>query len=353
MKKIFKLAIVAVFAVTLVFSAVGCSRKHAHKWGDWERTETSHTRKCKVENCGEIQSGNHKDSVCDECAEFRAIGFGFADCIGLQGVDDAHADFALEANEWFTERGKELGFIYYAVDTYKSGWDDLTEAKLREYDLVVLLNDKPGAVTARTAFREYMDKGGACMAFHAAGFAMWNTPDTPPTEWDGWFSNTLLRCGVYGNRPRGEEDGGGLYWNTWNPTSEPMTVETSEHFATANLDCDEFISAPCEWYEWYNDLYEDKGTTVLISMNPTPENPAGDDKRPGMEHQVWRGGRHPIAWANNNYNMIYMNFGHNLRNYNNGDEGKQSKTFSSEKQNQFTLDAMFGLAEAGADKIKW
>ena len=348
MKKIIKLAAVAVSAAAIVLSFSGC--KHEHKW-EWHRTETEHWEECTFKRCKEERNrGTHTDSVCEECAEFRAIGFGFADCIGAQGVDDAHADFAMEANEWFAEKGKELGFIYDAVDTYKSGWDDLTEVKLKNYELVILLNDKPGTETSRTAFKNYVDTGGACMAFHAAGFAMWDNPDTPPTEWDGWFSNEFLRCGVYGNCPRDPSDGNfAQYWNTWNPTSEPMKIETHEHFSTENLDFDEFVSAPCEWYEWYRNLFEDEESTVLISMNPTPENPAGDDTRPGSLHQVWRGGRHAIAWTNSNYNMIYMNWGHNLRPYNiqqGATEGGESSTFSSEKQNRFMLEAMFGLIES-------
>ena len=47
--------------------------------------------------------------------------------------------------------------------------------------------------------------------------------------------------------------------------------------------------------------------------------------------------------------MIYMNWGHNLRPYNiqqGATEGGESSTFSSEKQNRFMLEAMFGLIES-------
>lgn len=72
---------------------------------------------------------------------------------------------------------------------------------------------------------------------------------------------------------------------------------------------------------------------------------AGDDDREGdnFRHQVWYGGRHPIAWANNNYKMVYANWGHNLRSYNFGAEGTESKTFSCKEIETFVLDAMFGL----------
>ncbi len=332
-------------AVAVSFSACG---EHVHKWGDWQRSETEHWRVCKT--CKEEQREDHTDAkgneatyVCDGCAEFKVLAFGFN---GGINIDTAHADFAVDANKWFSKTGNELGFIYEYSNTGEKGWVDMNEENIANYDLIMLLNDKPASEESRRVFKDYVDNGGACMAFHAAGFAMWSTPETPPTEWDGWFSNEFLRCGVYGNCPRDKSDGGfDTYWNTWNPTSEPMTIETHEHFSTENLEFDEFISAPCEWYEWYNNLFEDEKTTVLISMNPTPENPAGDDNRPGNLHQVWRGGHHAIAWANSDYNMIYMNWGHNLQSYNDGEEGKQSSTFSSEEQNRFMIEAMFGLTK--------
>lgn len=350
---------ISAFAAS-AFSMAGCG--HTHKW-EWRRTETEHWQVCTVNGCDkERNRGTHENSLCSDCAEFKALAFGFADCIGVQGIDDAHADFAQEANEWFSQKGKELGFIYDSVDTYKSGWDALNEDNLKNYDLIVLLNNKPGTESSQAAFRNYMENGGACVAFHASGFAMWEDPDKAPSEFEDWYSNTLLRCGVYGecNRRDPSDRGFTQYWNTWNPTSEPMKIETYDHFVTENLvsldlESDTFISAPCEWYEWHKDLFEDEeNTTVLVSMNPTPENPAGDDPRKGAayEHQIWEGGHHAIAWANKNYNMVYMNWGHNLRPYNDGAEGKSSKTFSSEVQNQITLDAMFGLVKNGRTTVK-
>lgn len=344
MKNLTKIFGATAMAAVAVFATAACetTKPHTHVW-EWKRTATEHWQVC---SCGEERLlDTHENGVCDTCAEFKALAFGFT-----EGGDTAHADFAAEANVWFKQKGQELGFIYDSVDTGKNGWGALNEEAVEEYNLIVLLNDKPASEESRVVFRNYMENGGACVAFHAAGFAMWNPdPFTPPTEWEGWFNNTLLGCGVYGYCERDEidRDNGDYYWNTWNPTSEPMKIETHDHIVTEDIEADEFVSAPCEWYEWSNNLFESSDTTVLVSMNPTPENPAGDDNRPELAHQIWKGGHHAIAWASNTYNLVYMNWGHNLQSYNlsTGSTSGQSSTFSSEIQNQITLNAMFGVTK--------
>ncbi len=330
-KKAIVFACSAVMTISsLAFSA--CAPKHNHYWSDWTRTADSHERTCY--GCGEVERGTHSsEEKCPDCgAYFKAIAFGFT-----SGGDTAHSDFAVEANEWFTEQGETHFFSYeHANDSA------MTEENLANYDLVILLNSSPSGTQQRTAFKNYMDNGGACMIFHSAAFAMWDN-HVAPTEWDEWYFNTLLRSGEYGNRPY-EDGSGGIYWNTWNPTSDYLLVETTEHYATQNLTLDEnneFYSAPCEWYAWSNDLMNDSEVTVLITLNPTPERPAGDDPRAGYEYQIWTSGHHPIAWANNSYDMIYMNWGHNLQSYNSFE--KQSETFSCEAQCKFVLDGMYGL----------
>ncbi len=306
--------------------------KHEHTWTDWKRTETDHERRCLT--CEEEEHGTHSsEDMCPDCgAYFKALAFGFT-----SGGDSAHADFAVEANEWFAQQGEKYLFSYQHVDM-----SEMTEENLADCDLVILLNNSPGGAEQQEAFKAYMDNGGACMIFHSAAFAMWDD-HIPPNDFADWYHNELLRSGEYGNRPY-EDGSGGIYWNTWDPTSDYLYAETTDHYAMRNLpldDNDEFLSAPCEWYAWSNDLLNDPEVTVLLTLNPTPERPAGNDPRPGMEYQIWTSGKHPIAWANNSYDMIYMNWGHNLQSYNHFE--KQSKTFSCEAQCQFVLDGMFGL----------
>lgn len=316
--------------VSVCFTA--CEPPHTHTWGDWQRDETEHWRVCTDAECGEEERGEHTGAPCADCAHgFRVLAIGFD-----QGGDTAHADFCREANIWFPQQGAELGWTYtYAGNDYSC----LNEENLQNYDLVMFLNGMPGGRDQQEAFRNYMENGGAFMAFHAAGFAMWDDR-TPPSEWYDWYHNTLLGSGEYGYCT--DPDNPSItYWNTWNPTAEPLTIETHDHFSTANIEEDVFMSAPCEWYAWANNLMEDANITVLVTLNPTEEDPAGDDPRAGYEFQIWKTGHHPIAWASNNYNCVYMNWGHNLQSYNSF--AKESSTFSSEIQNQFMINTMYGL----------
>ena len=330
LKRAGNITLISAFTSTLIFSMSACG--HTHEWGAWNRAETEHWRVCKT--CGKEEHEQHAaDSKCSVCgAHFKALALGYN-----EGGDGAHSDFAREANEWFSQQAEELGFTY----DFSTDFGKLNDETLAQYDLVILLNDKPSDTKQQDAFRRYMDNGGATMIFHSAAFAMWDN-NTPPSEWEDWFHNTLLGSGEYGygNDPEHPDI---LYWNTWNPTSEPLKVETYDHFATENLVLknDEFMSSPCEWYAWHNDIMNDPNFTMLVTLNPTPENPAGDDPREGMEFQIWTTGHHPIAWSNNSYKMIYMNWGHNLQSYNNFE--KESKTFSCPEICQFVIDGMYGL----------
>ena len=53
---------------------------------------------------------------------------------------------------------------------------------LAKYQVVVFLYTRPKDPAQRSAFKEYMDHGGAWMGFHFAGFAL--TPSAYPADWD-------------------------------------------------------------------------------------------------------------------------------------------------------------------------
>ncbi len=312
----------AVAALTLTWLAatavcVAACETHTHVWGEWQRSATEHWRFCTVEGCNEEQRGTHAGAPCSSCAYgFKALAFGFT-----EGGDAAHADFAREANEWFPAQGEKLGFTY---DFAGNDYSLLNDETLSQYDMVIFLNDRPYAAEQQQAFRNFMEDGGAWLGFHSCAFSMVDSKEESDGYWT-WYQEDFVACGNYKN-------------NTWNPTAEPLTVETHDHYATKNLP-DVFEAAPCEWYGWQNDLLNDEDITVLLTLNPTQENPAGDN--PHKPQEIWYDGKHPIAWSNNNYNMVYTNIGHNLQSYN--DFEKESKTFSSPEQCQFILDAMFGM----------
>ena len=293
---------------------------HEHVWSDWRRDADGHWRVCTEEGCdAEDGRAAHTGEPCIYCGYgFKALSFGFT-----EGGDAAHADFAREANEWFAAQGEAEGFTYDFAGTDFSKLNDVT---LENYDMVIFLNDRPSDPEQQAAFERFIKGGGAWIGFHSCAFSLVEDHDESRGYWS-WYQDDFLACGNYKN-------------NTWNPTSEPLTVETHEHFSTKNLP-DVFQSAPCEWYGWEYDLLNDDDITVLLTLNPTREDPAGDQPDPNKQYEIWYDGKHPIAWTNKNYNMLYTNMGHNLQSYN--DFEKQSKTFSSEAQCRFILDAMFGL----------
>ncbi len=307
----FTKAIIPLASLALIACGEGgtTSEPHLiHQFGGWHREEDRHFRICTV--CGEKEEGAHQGGVCEVCAEFKALGLGF-----IEGGDGAHADFAQEANEWFPKMGKENGFLY----DFSTDFGMLNEETLEDYDLVMFLNNLPYVESQRHAFEEYMENGGAWMGFHVCAFT------TEASSWS-WYHENFLGTGNYRT-------------NTWNPTAERLKVETHDHPATKFLG-DSIMSSPNEWYGWENDLRENEDIQILLSLDDSMEDstfPIGD--RVG---EIWDSGYWPVAWTNKNYNMIYMNMGHNLMPYN--DFEKYSRTFSSEEENEFIIEGMFGIA---------
>jgi len=111
--------------------------------------------------------------------------------------DQAHISFAHEANRWFHKISAENGFVYDSTNN----WNNMNPAFLSHYQVVIFLDTRPDTPDQRTSFEQYMEKGGAWMGFHFAGFAL--TPSDFPQNWD-WYHNQFLDCGEYKG-------------NTWRP----------------------------------------------------------------------------------------------------------------------------------------
>ncbi len=175
---------------------------------------------------------------------FRVIAF-------FTGKEDpAHISFLHEAERWFPAMAAKYHFSF---DT-TSNWHNLNADYLSKYQVVVFLDTRPEDPAQRVAFQEYMDRGGAWMGFHFAGFAL--TPSAYPANWD-WYHNRFLGSGSYVS-------------NTWRPTSAVLRVEDRTHPATRHLPAT-FRSTASEWYRWEKDLRQnpdiDVGTTR--SFGPT------------------------------------------------------------------------------------
>ena len=282
--------------------------EHVHDWCPWIRDVDAHWRYCKT--CHQDEYGEHEDRVCETCADFHVLALGF-----IEGGDGAHADFAKECNEYFPQLGKEEGFTY----DFSSDFEKLNDENLAHYEAVMFLNNYPYSQAERQAFERYMDRGGGWIGYHVSAFTMENK------TWD-WYFNSFLGSGDFRT-------------NTWNPTKELLKVESHNHPAVAHVP-DTFMSSPNEWYGWSNDLRENEDIEILLSLDDSTF-PVGD-----RQGEIWynESGEDyfPVAWANRNYNMVYMNMGHNLMPYN--DFEKHSKTFTEEHMNRFVLDALKSVA---------
>jgi hypothetical protein len=230
--------------------------------------------------------------------------------------EEAHASFVREANRWFGETARQDGFSYEAT----TDWNKLESGFLARCQVVLFLDTRPEAPAQRAAFREYMEKGGAWLGFHFAGFAL--TPSAYPQDWD-WYHDEFLGSGSYRS-------------NTWRPTSAVLRVEAPQHPALRGLPAT-FTAAPNEWYRWEKDLRQNPAVQILLAIDPSSF-PLGTGPKP---HEIWHEGYYPVVWTNRNYRMAYVNMGHNDL----GDEGSTlSSTFASATQNQLIRQLLYWLA---------
>ena len=236
--------------------------------------------------------------------------------------DQAHISFVHEANPWFAKMASQFDFTFVST----TNWSELNDAVLAQYQVVMFLDTRPENPTQREAFKRFMDKGGAWMGFHFAGFAL--TPSAVPQNWD-WYHNEFLGAGSY-------------VGNTWRPTSAVLRLEDTNHPATYHLPAT-FRSAPNEWYKWTNDLRTNANIEILLSIDPASF-PLGTGPKP---YEIWHEGYYPVVWTNKRYRMIYFNMGHNDIDYERKTNKELSSTFSSETQNQLILDSLLWLGRRG------
>jgi uncharacterized protein len=232
--------------------------------------------------------------------------------------DQAHISYVHEANSWFPAMAAKYHFRY---DT-TTNWNNMNDAFLKQYKVVVFLDSRPDEPAQRATFEKYMKNGGAWMGFHFAGFAL--TPSDFPADWD-WYHKHFLSAGSYVS-------------NTWRPTSAILRVEDRNHPATKNLP-GTFKSSPSEWYRWENDLRKNPDIKILLSIDSTSF-PLGTG--PKLD-EIWHSGYYPVVWTNKKYKMIYFNMGHNDIDYENHTNKALSYTFNNKIQDKLILDALLWL----------
>ncbi len=191
-------------------------------------------------------------------------------------AEEAHVQFAEDAVKFFKRLNYGKGF-YLDITTNLS---EYPYEKLKEYDVVVMLNDSPNTPQQREDFQKYMENGGGWIGFHAAAYNDKNT------KWP-WFVDFL--------------GGGVFYCNNWPPQPVKLVIDNASHAITKNLP-QSFIAPESEWYQWYPSPRGNKDVEVLVSISP--------DNYPLGIKDVVNFGDFPVVWTNKNYRMIYLNMGH-------------------------------------------
>jgi uncharacterized protein len=215
-----------------------------------------------------------------------------------------HVVFAQDALKFLSSlAGKDQ----FQVDTTTS-WDDLNDARLQPYQLVIWLNESPAKEDQRLAFQRYMEHGGAWLGFHASGY---NDKDT---GWP-WYVDFL---------------GGAVFSiNSWPPLPARLVVDPPRNPVTANLP-DSYIAPQNEWYVWKPDPRANPDVRVLLTLDPA--------NYPLGLKDVILAGDCPVVWTNTKYKMLYTNMGHG------------GKILSDATQNQLIENAVLWLG-TGAGRM--
>lgn len=222
---------------------------------------------------------------------FRALAF------YSEHTEPDHVEFGEQAVRFLSSLAKKDNFALQTATNF----EDMQLATLKQYQLVIWLNDLPSTPQAREAFAQYMDSGGGWLGFHFAGY------NDSSTNWP-WFVSFL---------------GGAVFAsNSWPPLPATLRVEDRTSPVTRGLP-PSFVSPANEWYIWEPDPRQNKDVRVLLSLDAS--------NYPLGWKDTLAGGDLPVVWTNTRYRMLYLNMGH-------GD-----KIFTSPIQNRLFENAILWL----------
>ena len=218
-------------------------------------------------------------------------------------VEPDHVRFAQDAVRFLDERAKSENFTLEAT----TKWEDLNDDKLKSCQLIIWLNESPTNSEQRHVFERFMQRGGAWLGFHAAGY---NDKDT---NWP-WFVDFL---------------GGAVFHiNSWPPLPARLVIDDRTHPVAAGIP-EAFESPANEWYVWEPSPRLNKDVRVLATFDAA--------NYPLGLKDVLTSGDLPVVWANTKYRMLYLNMGH-------GD-----KIFTSPVQNRLIENAINWLGTGGSE----
>lgn len=219
-------------------------------------------------------------------------------------VEGDHVQFAQDALKFLSSIASKEQL---QIDT-TSNWDDLNDGRLKQYDLVLWLNQSPTKPEQRLAFQRYMERGGAWLGFHASGY---NDKDT---DWP-WFVQFL---------------GGAVFSiNSWPPLPAQLVIDRPKSPVAANLP-NSYLAPANEWYVWKPSPRRNPDVRVLVTLDPA-------NYPLGLKDVIFAGDC-PVVWTNTKYKMIYMNMGHGGR------------ILSNATQNRLIENAVLWLAN-GAPRV--
>lgn len=191
-------------------------------------------------------------------------------------VEQDHQDFSKDIRSYFTGLGDEQHFTF---DVTKD-WTNLNDTLLRNYQVVMWINDFPHTVQQRKSFQRYMERGGGWIGFHVAAY------NDKTTRWP-WFVDFL--------------GGAVFYTNNWPPRPARLLVDDTAHVVTRRIP-PALTSPTNEWYQWKPSPRENKDVKVLLTLDPR--------NYPLGIKDIITGGDTPVVWTNTRYRMIYLNMGH-------------------------------------------
>jgi type 1 glutamine amidotransferase len=217
-------------------------------------------------------------------------------------VEKDHVLFAEQAMKFYAARAKAKGFDFAAT----SNWDDLNDARLKDIQVTMWLDDFPHTEAQRAAFERYMNRGGGWLGFHIAAY------NDEGTRWP-WLVDFL--------------GGAVFYSNNWPPLPALLDVDDRASPVTKHLPA-QFTSPANEWYIWRPSPRLNREVKVLVTLDPS-------NYPLGLKDTI-KDGDLPVVWTNTQYRMIYMNMGH-------GD-----KIFDDALQNRLFEDALSWLGATTA-----
>ena len=191
-------------------------------------------------------------------------------------AETAHVQFDKQSMEFFHRLNYGDGFVLDTTTTLKT----YTYEQLKEYSVIIALNESPSDHESRVLFEKYMENGGGWIGFHASAYNDRNT------HWP-WYVK-FLGCGEFKA-------------NNWPPQAALLEIDTHAHPVTKNLP-DAYVAPPSEFYQWSSELRDNEDIQVLLTLS-------SKNYPMGVKDIVY-GGDFPVVWTNKNYRMIYINMGH-------------------------------------------